>query len=140
MWRILCERARLEGLSPDAWLGRQLGAGGGEDVGGALESPRGGTVAWPELVLNHFAGLDLDRREARMIAAGIYGAVQRGERHRVGPIGNTGRHYVFERHGGEVGIGVADGQIRLPLAAALRLAGDLADAERKMRHAADVAA
>jgi hypothetical protein len=114
-------------MSPSDWLARQLDAAPAAGHGEAGDDEASALL---DLAAKHFAGLRLERREARMLAAGIYAAVQRGESHRVGPVGQQRRHYQLTREQGAVSIRVGDGQIRLPLAAAMRLAGVLDDEGR----------
>ena len=136
LWRTICDRARTDGMSPSDWLARQLDVGSTAGPGAADDE----VAALLDLAAKHFAGLKLERREARMLAAGIYAAVQRGESHRVGPVGQQGRYYELTREQGAVSIRVGDGQIRLPMVAAMRLAGVLDGEGRRPARQEDVAA
>lgn len=116
-------RASQDHVSPESWLTRRL-ANPGQDVMSAEDRPS--DAATEEVMLDlawvHFRALDLDLDEARKLANAIFKTIETGEAHTAGPVSALQRHYIFHRRTAAVAIRIGEGQIRLPIDAAMRLA------------------
>lgn len=134
-------RAKQDRVSPESWLKHQLGSPGQ----GTL-SPQDGPSDAPmeEVMLDlawvHFRALNLDLDEARKLANAIFIAIETGEAHTAGPVSALRRHYVFHRRTTAVAIRIGEGQIHLPIDAAMRLATALYYSPADLKTAARLAA
>jgi len=73
-----------------------------------------------DLAIRHFRGLELTSRESKRLASALRRAMQ-GEVVNVGPVGPTGRTYIFQRLANAISIRASEGRMRLPLDAAVAL-------------------
>ena len=73
-----------------------------------------------DLTIRHFRGLQLTSSEAKRLA-GALGQAMKGEVVNVGPVGPTGRTYIFQRLANAISIHAGEGRMRLPLDAATAL-------------------
>ena len=78
-----------------------------------------------DLAVRHFEDQVLTPGEGSQLAANLLHTAATGETREVKPVGVRDRAYRFRRHVGGVSIRAGEGQIRLPIRSALRLAGIL---------------
>jgi hypothetical protein len=120
--RAIQDRADAAGLSPEAWMQRQLeqvdttGPFGFGSVQG-LESE-----ALYELALRHFRDLELETAQARELALAMQNTLESGEPQSVTISPEPNRRYVFHRRMAALIVRLGEGHIRLPLHVAARLA------------------
>jgi adenylosuccinate synthase len=93
-----------------------------------------------DLAWVHFRALNLDLDEARKLANAIFMTIETGEAHTAGPVSALRRHYVFHRRTTTVAIRIGEGQIHLPIDAAMRLATALYYSPADLKTAARLAA
>lgn len=78
-----------------------------------------------DLAVRHFEDQILTAGEGAQLAAGLLHTAATGETREVRAVGVRDRAYRFRRHVGGISIRAGEGQIRLPIGSALRLAGIL---------------
>jgi hypothetical protein len=134
-------RANQDRVSPESWLKRQL-AKPGQDVISTEDSQRGGSTeeVMLDLAWLHFRALNLDLDEARKLANAIFMTIETGDAQVVGPVSMLQRQNVFHRRTAAVSIRIGEGQIPLPIDAAMRLATGLYYGPAGLQAAARLAA
>lgn len=134
-------RARQDRVSPEAWLKRQLGNPKQEVVSTDNGQPDAyAEELMLELAWLHFRALNLDIDDSRKLANAIFTTIETGEAQTAGPVSALQRHYVFHRRTAAVSIRVGEGQIRLPIDAAMRLGTALYYGPGDLKNSARLAA
>lgn len=123
LWEAIEARASQDRVPPEAWLQSKLGIPEHEVTPlGRRQAVAPAEETLLDLALIHFRELNLDMGEARDLGNAIFATIETGEAHTVGPVSALQRHYAFHRRAAAVSIRIGEGQIRLPLNAAMRLA------------------